>query len=172
VKHNQSTADKVFQLNLDGPMLRAQRELLLRLQCYAAARVAWLPTSGDADLIDRLIGLTDALADQAHDQYGIDCLLEGLVELGVTPSRSQPPTRHGEPTMRFEPGKCPECGEYAKGTFETVPGLALLNFVDDGEAEYFGQTDVCWDMQTTDRDEQGHATLMCPAGHTWQAAMT
>ena len=70
-----------------------------------------------------------------------------------------------------EPGTCPECGEYAKGTFETVPGLALLNFVDDGEAEYFGQTDVCWDMQATDRDEQGRATLMCPAGHTWQAAM-
>ena len=73
--------------------------------------------------------------------------------------------------MRFDPPTCPECGEYAKGTFETVPGLALLMFDADGEAEYFGQTDMCWDGQTTDLDEQGGATLICPAGHTWQAKM-
>jgi hypothetical protein len=71
--------------------------------------------------------------------------------------------------MRFDPPTCPECGEYAKGTFETIPGVALLMFDDDGNAEYFGQTDVGWDGQETDRDEQGRATLICPSGHAWQA---
>jgi hypothetical protein len=46
----------------------------------------------------------------------------------------------------------------------------LLYSDDDGNAEYFGQADVGLDGQETDRDEQGRATLTCPAGHTWQAA--
>jgi hypothetical protein len=30
---------------------------------------------GDGVLLEGLLELTDAIADQAHDQHGIDCLL-------------------------------------------------------------------------------------------------
>ncbi len=71
--------------------------------------------------------------------------------------------------MRFNPSKCPQCGQLAKGTLETIPGLALLMFDEDGNAEYAGGTDVCWDGQQTIRDEQGRVRLMCPDGHEWPA---
>ena len=67
--------------------------------------------------------------------------------------------------MRFEPSNCPECGQQAKGTLETIPGIARLLFDEDGNAEYLGGTDVCWDGQETVRDESGRATLVCPDGH-------
>ena len=73
--------------------------------------------------------------------------------------------------MRFEPANCPQCGQQAKGTLETVPGVALLMFDEDGNAEYQGQTDLCWDDQETIRDESGRATLFCPGGHDWLAEM-
>jgi hypothetical protein len=40
--------------------------------------------------------------------------------------------------MQFNPCKCPECGECASGMFETVPGWALIDFDENGEAELFG----------------------------------
>ena len=72
----QSDARKTYCLEIDGPQLRAQRQLLLRLkQCMNQG----IPLASDPeheDLLEGLINLTDAIADQAHDQHGIDCLLE------------------------------------------------------------------------------------------------
>jgi hypothetical protein len=73
--------------------------------------------------------------------------------------------------MRFDPSKCPECGQQATGTLETIPGIALLMFDEDGAADYQGETRVCWDGQMTVRAEDGLATLVCPDGHDWLAVM-
>lgn len=73
--------------------------------------------------------------------------------------------------MRFEPWKCPKCDQQAKGTLERIPGLALVVFDEEGEAEYLGSTDVFWDDQITLEDEEGRVTLLCPAGHEWQAVV-
>lgn len=71
--------------------------------------------------------------------------------------------------MRFSPWKCPECGQAAKGTLETIPGLALLIFDDDGQATYAGETEIDWDSQATQHDEAGRVLLQCPDGHQWPA---
>jgi len=71
--------------------------------------------------------------------------------------------------MRFNPWMCPQCGQAAKGTLDTIPGVALLTFDEHGNAEYFGQTDVCWDNQTSVVDDQGRVKLLCPDGHQWPA---
>ncbi|MHC4405167.1 MAG: hypothetical protein ACYTG0_36440 [Planctomycetota bacterium] len=71
--------------------------------------------------------------------------------------------------MRFKPWKCPECGQQAKGTLETIPGIALLLFDEDGNAQYAGETAICWDGQATVCDEYGRVTLDCPDGHAWLA---
>ena len=60
-----------YNLNIDGPIFRCQREILIRL----ANDRNYTPSDADIDLIDGLIGLTDEIADQAHDIHGIDCLL-------------------------------------------------------------------------------------------------
>jgi hypothetical protein len=54
--------------------------------------------------------------------------------------------------MRFKPWKCPECGQPAKGTLETISGLALMTFDAEGNAEYDGETKVDWDNQVTQHD--------------------
>lgn len=71
--------------------------------------------------------------------------------------------------MRFDPRKCPTCSQPARGTLDVIPGLALLLFDEEGNAEYLGQTDVNWDGQETIRDEHGRVRLMCPGGHEWSA---
>jgi hypothetical protein len=73
--------------------------------------------------------------------------------------------------MRFDPSNCPECGQQATGTLETIPGIALLLFAEDGAADYQGETKVCWDGQMTVFAEDGRATLVCPDGHDWLAEM-
>lgn len=70
--------------------------------------------------------------------------------------------------MRFEKPCCPECGECADGTFETVTGVALLNFEPDGSAEYGGETKIFWDDQKTDWNKDG-TLLICHQGHTWRS---
>ena len=59
----------VYTLRLDGSLLRQQREFLVQLR-HNPER-----TAIDNSALDGLISLTDALADQAHDNYGLDCLL-------------------------------------------------------------------------------------------------
>ena len=73
--------------------------------------------------------------------------------------------------MRFEPSNCPSCGQQATGLLETIPGIALLLFDEDEVAHYAGETDVCWDNQTTVRDRLGHVTLVCADGHQWPASL-
>jgi hypothetical protein len=71
--------------------------------------------------------------------------------------------------MRFTPWKCPQCGQSAAGTVETVPGLALLTIDESGQAEYAGETTIDWNGQTSCRDQSGKAILECPDGHQWPA---
>ena len=61
---------------LDGPLFRSQRELLLKITDFAQHKQFYMPTSDEVILLEGLVNLTDKIADQAHDQYGIDCLLE------------------------------------------------------------------------------------------------
>ena len=66
-----------YTLTLDGPLFRKQREFLLRLSEGVRAKEATPPQlPADAEeVLEGLISLTDQIADQAHDRYGIDCLL-------------------------------------------------------------------------------------------------
>lgn len=68
---------KRYELSIDGPLFRAQRELLLKVADLARRGQSYAPAPGDEGLWEGLLGLTDAVADQAHDRYGIDCLLQG-----------------------------------------------------------------------------------------------
>jgi hypothetical protein len=67
---------KRYDLHLDGGLFRAQRELLLKIADLARRKQPYEPAPGDDDLLEGLAGLTDAIADQAHDRYGIECLLD------------------------------------------------------------------------------------------------
>ncbi len=71
--------------------------------------------------------------------------------------------------MKFEPLFCPECGEMARGTLETLTGVANFAPAADGSLEYTGYTDLWWDEQRTVVDEGGYARLVCPSGHDWAA---
>lgn len=74
--------------------------------------------------------------------------------------------------MKFSIQKCPKCGEFAKGTLETVNGLALLTEPDiDGKSEWQGETKIWWDEQKTVTDARGKVTLVCHKGHDWQSEM-
>ena len=66
---------KQYSLNIDGPLFRKQRELLMKIADLVRQKRPYGPTPGDEVLLEGLLGLTDELADQAHDQHGIDCLL-------------------------------------------------------------------------------------------------
>ena len=68
---------KRYELDLDGKLFRAQRGLLLKIADLARRKEPYEPAPGDDDLLEGLLGLTDAIADQAHDRYGIECLLVG-----------------------------------------------------------------------------------------------
>ena len=68
--------EKNYSLNIDGPAFRAQRGLLLKIAELAQRKRPYKPAPVDEQLLDGLIGLTDGIADQAHDEHGIDCLLE------------------------------------------------------------------------------------------------
>ena len=68
-------APKSYALELDGPLFRMQRELLLRLH-HATGRGESIPLGPkEHELLEGLLGLTDAIADQAADCHGIDCLI-------------------------------------------------------------------------------------------------
>jgi len=74
--------------------------------------------------------------------------------------------------MRFDPCRCPECGELVRGTCDVTAGIALVSFDDDNqEAEYAGETEVLWDSQETPANADGLIDVVCPNGHVWQAEM-
>lgn len=75
--------------------------------------------------------------------------------------------------MKFNPWKCPECGEPARGTVERVFGLALMTFDENGDAGYAGETKIDWNSQTsvlrTTAENDVVFLLECINGHRWQA---
>ncbi len=78
-----------YSLRLDGRPLRDQRRLMLRLLDAVQHQVPFVVESRhDKDLAEGLVSLLDEIADQAHDKYGIDCLLEQPAEASGT-SRSR-----------------------------------------------------------------------------------
>ncbi len=68
-------APNSYTLELDGPLFRAQREFLLRLHNAAGMGESIPLGPAEKELLEGLLGLTDAIADQAADCHGIDCLL-------------------------------------------------------------------------------------------------
>jgi hypothetical protein len=74
--------------------------------------------------------------------------------------------------MKFDPLRCPECGEVADGTVDTVPGRALFTQPDErGHVDWFGETKMFWDGQTTEMGPNGEHTLECTNGHQWLARL-
>lgn len=63
--------------------------------------------------------------------------------------------------MTYERPNCPECGQLAEGTVETLEAVAT--FGEDYPTEYSGFTEVIWDTQRTVEP----LTLQCPDGHRW-----
>jgi hypothetical protein len=61
---------------INGPLFRNQRLLLMRIADLARQKQPYEPAPGDEDLLEGLVNLTDDIADRAHDEHGIDCLLE------------------------------------------------------------------------------------------------
>ena len=94
--------------------------------------------------------------------------------LEVLDSLRTPPTGEldGVKPMRFEPLCCPECGELARGTLETVTGVAEFALTPDGAVAYTGHTHVWWAEQRTIEDAGGNVRLVCPQGHDWAARET
>jgi hypothetical protein len=74
--------DQVYALNVDGPLLRKQQELLLKLSEFANRGRSYVPQADERPLWEGLNCLLDEIADQAHDRYGIDCLLTSSDEEG------------------------------------------------------------------------------------------
>lgn len=64
-----------YALRIDGDLLRRQRQLLLKLVDSLHNK---LPDTSrvQTDLLEGVLAMLDEIADQAHDQYGIDCLLD------------------------------------------------------------------------------------------------
>ncbi len=84
MQEGMTMSDQTYTLNnLDGPLFRQQRAWLINTAAVAAHALdangvaTFQLTKADVELLDGLVELTDAIADQAHDRYGIDCLLEG-----------------------------------------------------------------------------------------------
>lgn len=74
--------------------------------------------------------------------------------------------------MIFETPKCPYCGELAKGTIETLKGVARLSQQMDASFEYSGDTDIWWDEQKTVTDKKGRYLMICDFGHDWYSVVS
>jgi hypothetical protein len=68
-----------YALRIDGDLLRRQRQLLLKLVDPLHRK---LPDTSQVqtDLLEGVLAMLEEIADQAHDQYGIDCLLDEQAE--------------------------------------------------------------------------------------------
>jgi hypothetical protein len=82
--------------------------------------------------------------------------------------------------MKLHVPLCPTCGAPAHGTVERLSGVAEFGEVPapDGEVDYFGETEVCWDGQQTalqdDSKPEGPENLpivCCAEGHDWPTAI-
>ncbi len=68
--------DAAYTLRIDGELFRRQRELLLKMLDTVSRHKPYVPAANDVDLLEGTLALLDEIADQAHDRYGIECLLE------------------------------------------------------------------------------------------------
>ena len=66
-----------YKLHLDGELFRRQRQLLLKILDAVSRHEPYVPAASDAELLEGTAVLLDEIADQAHDRYGVDCLLDG-----------------------------------------------------------------------------------------------
>jgi hypothetical protein len=64
-----------YALRIDGPLFHKQRAALLDVLQSKLAK-------DTHDLLLGVVELLDAVADQAHDRHGIDCLLEEKLGTG------------------------------------------------------------------------------------------
>ena len=60
---------------INGPLFRNQRKLLLKIADLAQKKQPYIAAADDDNLLEGLVNLTDDIADQAHDEHGIDCLI-------------------------------------------------------------------------------------------------
>jgi hypothetical protein len=81
-----------YTLRIDGDLLRNQRRLLLKLVDAARRNVPNAPKAEDnTNLLEGMLALLDEIADQAHDQYGIDCLLDDAAHKPQSQTASSEP---------------------------------------------------------------------------------
>lgn len=73
--------------------------------------------------------------------------------------------------MRFDPAKCPECGQEPIGTYDTLLCRAEFEKQPDGSFEFSGNTEIFYDTQETEKDEKGRWKLECRETHTWFARL-
>ena len=59
----------------------------------------------------------------------------------------------------------------ARGTLETITGVAEFDALDDGTVKFSGYTHVWWEEQRTIEDAGGNVRLICHYGHDWAARM-
>lgn len=69
--------------------------------------------------------------------------------------------------MKLAIPNCPECGESARGTVDTISACAEFGEINGGETEYIGDTDVWWDEQKTNLNDAGDSEVICKNGHEW-----
>jgi hypothetical protein len=65
----------IIDMELDGPLFRKQREILLTAMDRWRRGIAHVPAKADVERMEGLLNMLDEIADQAYDRYGIDCLL-------------------------------------------------------------------------------------------------
>ena len=77
--------------------------------------------------------------------------------------------------MKFTPAVCHRrnCQANITGTEDTVPGLARVFRFEDGEYDWTGTTDICWDAQESIKDPTDpHKILVqCTNGHQFYARL-
>lgn len=58
--------------------------------------------------------------------------------------------------MKYGTPKCPECGQTLAGECDLIPGRAEVFEREDGTFEYTGNTEVFWDGQANETNEEAH----------------
>lgn len=85
--------------------------------------------------------------------------------------------------MKIKQPFCPTCGDMLIGTVDTIMGVARLGFMPpdqiptpdekptpDSEWDWTGDTDICWDTQENDDNDEG--TLVTCGEHDWRTEIT
>ena len=88
LQHVPKVTSRTYLLAIEGPLFRRQRQLLLELTTLARNGRSISLGEDQVELLVGLVNLTDAIADQAHDEYRIDCLLRS----GDRPLVTEPKT--------------------------------------------------------------------------------